>query len=86
MYGFTETKRKQKNEWDGNMHQIFPLLLVNDLRMVRNLTIAFFSSCGGCKILSAGQYLKFLKLSSTGKYASGMFGVGGSVALLFLVD
>lgn len=36
-------------------------------------------------LLPAGQYLEFPKFSYIGKYASGMLGVGGSVALLFLV-
>lgn len=61
-------------------------LHVNDLRMVGSLTIVPFSSCGYCRIFPAGQYLKFPNLSYIGKPTSGVLGVGGSVALLFLVD
>lgn len=55
---------------------------------VRKLATAVFSSRGCCRILPRGAVpgVSELFLSYMGKPASGMLGVGGSVALLFLVD
>lgn len=60
---------------------------VND-ENVRKLATVFFSSCGCCRILPCGAVpeVSELFLSYVGEPASGMLGVGGNVALLFLVD